>query len=256
MACIAQHCFWHALCINPQRCTDMQASGTAEPWRAACTDYPKRTPRAGGTAAGGPQRGGPQRAHRTAASWWPWAGSCRRALCRSRSRSSACKTRQGWCTPRRWCPPWRPPSEANQTEHSFPAARAADDEPLSPSNHRPEQQALPQRGHIKRHYAVRNPHNVRLQREQLHGAHSRAEQGRLPIPHTLHGRAVKQQVLLSSCTACRRHCWHRRRPCGTTERLSRTLGKLVRPHTETQHAHAANTQRPEPKPLKDTRAPA
>ena len=33
-----------------------------------------------------------------------------------------------------------------------------------------------------------------LAHEQLHGVRGRAEQGRVPIPHTLHGRALKHKV--------------------------------------------------------------
>ena len=40
------------------------------------------------------------------------------------------------------------------------------------------------------------PHNFTLPHEQLHGVFSRTEQGRVPIPHTLHGRALQLKVPL------------------------------------------------------------
>ena len=44
------------------------------------------------------------------------------------------------------------------------------------------------------HDVVCQPHNVSL--EQLHGVYSRTEQGSIPIPHTLHGRALTYKVPL------------------------------------------------------------
>ena len=38
------------------------------------------------------------------------------------------------------------------------------------------------------------PHSVMLPHEQLHGVFSRTEQGRVPIPHTLHGRTLKHKM--------------------------------------------------------------
>ena len=38
--------------------------------------------------------------------------------------------------------------------------------------------------------------NVTLQHGQLHGVFRRTEQGRVPIPHTLHGRALEHKVPL------------------------------------------------------------
>ena len=44
------------------------------------------------------------------------------------------------------------------------------------------------------HDGVRDPHKIRL--PQLHGALSRAEPGRMTVPHNLHGRAFKQKASL------------------------------------------------------------
>ena len=43
---------------------------------------------------------------------------------------------------------------------------------------------------------VCRPHNVAPPLEQLHGVVSRTEQRRVPVPHTLHGRAFKDMMLL------------------------------------------------------------
>ena len=43
---------------------------------------------------------------------------------------------------------------------------------------------------------VRNTHKVRLPQKQLHGAMSRGKQGRIPVPDSLHGRALKHHVPL------------------------------------------------------------
>ena len=51
--------------------------------------------------------------------------------------------------------------------------------------------------HLKTIQCVQcQPHNVLLPHEQLHGVCSRTEQGSIPIPHTLDGRAIKQEVPL------------------------------------------------------------
>ena len=51
--------------------------------------------------------------------------------------------------------------------------------------------------HLKTvHDVVCHPHNVTLPHEQVHGVVSRTEQGRVPIPHTLHGRAPKHKMPL------------------------------------------------------------
>ena len=46
------------------------------------------------------------------------------------------------------------------------------------------------------HDVVCHPHNVLLPHTQLHGTLSRAQQGRVTIPHRLHGRAFKDQMSL------------------------------------------------------------
>ena len=43
---------------------------------------------------------------------------------------------------------------------------------------------------------VCHPHNVALPHQQLHGVVSRTEQGSVPIPTTLHGRALKHKMPL------------------------------------------------------------
>ena len=52
-------------------------------------------------------------------------------------------------------------------------------------------------GHLKTILAVVcYTHNVTLPHEQLHSVLSRTEQGRVPIPHTLHGRTFKHKMAL------------------------------------------------------------
>ena len=46
------------------------------------------------------------------------------------------------------------------------------------------------------HDEVRDPHNIRPPHEQLHNVLSRAKQGRIAVPHNLHGMALKQKVPL------------------------------------------------------------
>ena len=50
------------------------------------------------------------------------------------------------------------------------------------------------------------PHNIRLPHEQLHGVLGRAEQGRMMVPHNLHGRAIEQKVPLSTALQMGRSC--------------------------------------------------
>ena len=51
--------------------------------------------------------------------------------------------------------------------------------------------------HLKTiHDVVSHPHHVTLPHEQLHSVYSRTDQGRVPIPHTLHSRALQHKVPL------------------------------------------------------------
>ena len=76
-------------------------------------------------------------------------------------------------------------------DYIYPAARADEDEvdaSSGASSRAPSTSNNPDK--------VCHPHNVALPHKQLHGGFSRTEQGRVPIPHTLHGRALKHTVSL------------------------------------------------------------
>ena len=65
------------------------------------------------------------------------------------------------------------------------------------SHHQEHQERAPITKHIKTMPdAVSHPHTGVLPHGQLHGVYSRTEQGRVPISHTLHGRALKHKVPL------------------------------------------------------------
>ncbi len=65
---------------------------------------------------------------------------------------------------------------------------------MNANRHRPHQTQLRYGQTI--HDVVRNPHNVSLPHEKLHGAFGSVKQSRVAVPHRLHGRAFQDKMPL------------------------------------------------------------